>query len=187
MTGIDFSGRSIRHAQETAIADGLTIRYVNQDYLEFSTTDRYDLILMIMCDFCALSPGQRRTMLEKFNALLKPDGSVLLDVFTLEAFAGRAEASEHGHRLMHGFWAPGEYWGFQDTFKYEEEKVVLDKYTIVEPQRTRCVYNWLQYFSLEALAAEFEACGLCIVEKYGDVGGGAYEDGDVVAVVAQKA
>ena len=27
--------------------------------------------------------------------------------------------------------APDDYWGFLDTFKYDSERVVLDKYTIV--------------------------------------------------------
>jgi len=30
-----------------------------------------------------LSPEQRKIMLSKFNSLLKPDGSVLLDVYSL--------------------------------------------------------------------------------------------------------
>ena len=88
---------------------------------------------------------------------------------------------------MGGFWAPGDYWGLRDTFKYEGQKVVLDKYVIVEPERTRTVYNWLQYFTFEKLQAEFEAAGLVIVEKYGDVAGAPpREDGEVMAVVAQK-
>ena len=54
VTGIDFSKNSIQHAQEVATREGLSIHYVNQNYLEFETDDRFDLILMIMCDFCAL-------------------------------------------------------------------------------------------------------------------------------------
>ena len=53
VTGIDFSTRSIQYAQEVAIREGLSIHYVNQDYLVFKTDDRFALILMIMCDFCA--------------------------------------------------------------------------------------------------------------------------------------
>ncbi len=63
VTGIDFSKRSIRYAKDVAIGEGLSIHYVNQNYLEFETDDRFHLILMIMCDFCALSPTQRKKML----------------------------------------------------------------------------------------------------------------------------
>ncbi|MEZ4550869.1 MAG: class I SAM-dependent methyltransferase [Desulfobacterales bacterium] len=82
VTGIDFSRRSIWYAQQSATDKGLSIRYVHQDYLEFKTDERFDLILMIMCDFCALSPAQRRNMLERFYELLTPNGSILLDVYS---------------------------------------------------------------------------------------------------------
>ena len=57
---------------------------------------------------------------------------------------------------------------------------------IIEPHRTRRVYNWLQYFSPATLAAEFEQSGLRVVEQYADVAGAPYADGEVLAVVAQK-
>ena len=56
VTGIDFSKRSIQYAQDAANREGLSVHYVNQNYLEFETDDLFHLILMIMCDFCALSP-----------------------------------------------------------------------------------------------------------------------------------
>jgi 2-polyprenyl-3-methyl-5-hydroxy-6-metoxy-1,4-benzoquinol methylase len=83
VTGIDFSQRSIQYAQQVAARESLSIRYLNQNYLDFETDDRFDLILMIMCDFCALSPSQRKQMLTKFHKILKPGGSVLLDVYSL--------------------------------------------------------------------------------------------------------
>jgi len=59
VTGIDFSENSLRHAKQVADEKGLDITYVLRNYLDFDTTDRFDLIIMIMCDYCALSPGQR--------------------------------------------------------------------------------------------------------------------------------
>jgi SAM-dependent methyltransferase len=186
VTGIDFSRRSIAYAENEAQRQGLAIDYILGDYLEFHPNRVFDLITMVYCDLCPLSPDQRRRLLTVFHDLLTDRGSVLLDVFTLQAYAGRQESTSHGYRLMDGFWASGDYWGFMDTFKYDDISVALDKYTIIEPHRTRCVYNWLQYFSLATLAAEFERCGLRIVERYADVAGTAYADGDVLAVVAQK-
>ncbi|HQL98165.1 MAG TPA: class I SAM-dependent methyltransferase, partial [Smithella sp.] len=49
VTGIDFSKRSIQYAQEMATWEKLPIRYVNRNYLDFETDERFDLILMIMC------------------------------------------------------------------------------------------------------------------------------------------
>jgi SAM-dependent methyltransferase len=187
VTGIDFSRRSIQHAVEVAERSDLSIHYVNQNYLEFETEDRFDLILMIFCDFCALSPAQRRTMLEKFHLLLKPGGHVLLDVYSLAAFEQREEIAKYELNLLNGFWSPNRYFGFLNTFKYEREKVSLDKYTIVEADRVRTVYNWHQYFSPEDINVEFADNGFKVENLYSDVAGKPFDpQSDEFAVVAER-
>ncbi len=176
VTGIDFSKRSLRHARTVAAEEGLAAEYVNQNYLEFETEERFDIILMIMCDFCALSPEQRMTMLGKFQTLLASGGSVLLDVYSRSAFEQREEAASCEENLLSGFWSPEKYYGFLNTFKYDDIGVVLDKYTIVEARRTRTIYNWLQYFSPGALQSEFEKAGFTRQEFYGNVAGAPFAE-----------
>ena len=67
-------------------------------------------------------------------------GGFWVAVRALEAFAGRKEQAVYEANLLDGFWSPNKYYGFLNTIKYEEEKVVLDKYTIIEPTRTWAVY-----------------------------------------------
>ena len=185
--GIDFSKRSIQYAQEAATREGLPIHYVNQNYLDFETDDCFHLILMIMCDFCALSPVQRRNILSRFYKLLEPSGSVLLDVYSLAAFSEREEKAQYEINLLNGFWSHHKYYGFLNTFKYEKEKVVLDKYTIIEAERTRTIYNWLQYFSPEDLAREFTDCGFTVESYYSDVAGTPFSTQNrEFAVIAKK-
>jgi len=140
-----------------------------------------------MCDFCALSPTQRKMMLSKFHTILEPGGSVLLDVYSLTAFGQREEAATYEANLLNGFWSPNKYYGFLNTFKYEEEKVVLDKYTLIEKSRTQTVYNWLQYFIPEALEREFVECGFTVEKLYSDVAGSPFDpETTEIAVVAKK-
>ncbi len=187
VTGIDFSKRSIQYAQEVANREGLSIHYVNQNYLEYETDERFDLILMIMCDFCVLSPFQRKKMLDKFHTYLVSGGSVLLDAYSLKAFEQIEETAIYQANLLNGFWSPKKYYGFLNTFKYEGEKVVLDKYTLIEADRTRTVYNWLQYFSPEALEREFVESGLAIEKIYSDVAGSPFDvKSKEFAIVAEK-
>ena len=187
VTGIDFSKRSIQYAQETATRERLPIRYVNRNYLDFETDEHFHLILMIMCDFCALSPAQRKAMLAKFYRLLEPAGSVILDVYSLIAFSERDEKTLYEPDLLNSFWSPHKYYGFLNTFKYEKEKVVLDKYTLIEAERTRTIYNWLQYFSPEDLEKEFTACGFAVESYYSDVAGTPFsEQSKEFAVIAKK-
>jgi len=187
VTGIDFSKRSIGYAQEVATREGLSIHYVNENYLEFETGNRFQLVLMIMCDFCALSPMQRRLMLNKFYTILEPGGSVLLDVYSLTAFNEREETSMYGANLLDGLWSSNKYYGFLNTFKYEREKVVLDKYTLIEEAHTRTAYNWLQYFSPETLEREFVECGFGVEKLYADVAGSPFlSESKEFAVVAKR-
>ena len=175
VTGIDFSQRSIDYAKEVAAREQLNINYVNQNYLEFETEDRFDLVLMIMCDFCALSPTQRKGILSKFHKILKPSGSLLLDVYSLSAFEQREEATTYEANQLNGFWSPNKYYGFLNTFKYDEEKVALDKYTIIELDYTRKVYNWLQYYAPEDLEREFIETSFSVKGFYSDVAGTPYD------------
>jgi len=187
VTGIDFSKRSLQYAQELAKKDKLYIHYINQSYLEFETENRFHLILMIMCDFCALSPSQRKKMLNTFYTIMEPGGAILLDVYSLKAFDQREEMATYEANLLNGFWSPNKYYGFLNIFKYQKEKVILDKYTLIEAQRTRTVYNWLQYFSPEDLKREFAECGFAVEDFYSDVAGSSFspESGEF-AVVAKK-
>jgi len=142
---------------------------------------------MIMCDFCALSPSQRKKLLNIFYEILEPGGYVLLDVYSLKAFDRREEKAIYEKNLLDGFWSPNKYYGFLNTFRYEKEKVVLDKYTIVEASRIRTVYNWLQYFSPDMLEREFAECGFTIEKLYLNVAGDTFNSqADEFAVIARK-
>jgi 2-polyprenyl-3-methyl-5-hydroxy-6-metoxy-1,4-benzoquinol methylase len=187
VTGIDFSKNSIGYAKQIASNSDLKVNYIHKNYLNFEIDKKYDLITMIMCDFCALSPNQRKIMLDKFMNLLKPDGKVLLDVYSLNYFDQKDELSTYELNHLNNFWSPDDYYCFINSFKYNDIKVTLDKYTIIEKKRTRVVYNWLQYFSMESLKKEFEENNLIINDIYSDVSGKDYDSRSLeFAVVSGK-
>ncbi len=187
VTGVDFSSRSIRYARECARRDTLEVDYVEADYLEYQPLGHFDLITMIMCDFCALSPAQRAGMLAKFERLLADHGRVVLDVYSLKAFADKQEGLVCEKNQLDGFWSAQPYFGLVASFKYDDEKVSLDRYTIVEEGRQREIYNWLQYFTPDSLDREVREAGLTIDEVYGDVAGSPYTaDAAEFAVVLKR-
>ena len=187
VTGVDFSERSIAYARRAADERGLSIDYVLCDYLAFDTDARFDLVLMVMRDFGVLGPDQRRALLERIGALLTPGGHLLFDVDSLAAFAKHEEGARYELEPEGGFWAPGRSYAFLTTFKYERERVVLDKHTIVERGRVRTVLDWHQHYSPESLAAELEDNGFEVEEVLGDVAGAPYDAStDEFAVVARR-
>jgi SAM-dependent methyltransferase len=173
--GVDFSARSIEYAREFADRNNLDVSYTEADYLEYQPEGVFDLITMIMCDYCALSPEQRAAMLAKYNELLSDRGCVVLDVYSLRAFADKKEVSFYEKNQLNGFWSAEPYYGIVSSFRYDEEKVSLDKYTIIERSRHRQVYNWLQHFTPESLEREARTAGLEIKAVYADVAGNPYD------------
>lgn len=70
VTGIDFSERAISYARGLSQQQGRSVDYIHGSYLDFESDKRFDLITMIMCDYCALGPLQRLNMLDRFRRQL---------------------------------------------------------------------------------------------------------------------
>jgi hypothetical protein len=104
----------------------------------------------------------------------------------IHAFDQKVERAAYSVNLSDGFWSPEKYYEFINTFKYDDVKVTLDKYTIVEKNRTRQIFNWLQYYTQESIAEEFAQYGLKIEQYLADVAGDTFQaDEDEFAVIAK--
>ncbi len=187
VTGIDFSENSLRYAKETAVSHHLAIDYIHTNYLNYQSEKRFDLILLIYCDFCALSPVQRQQLLGIFRNHLADGGAIVLDVHSLVDFARFEEGVSYGRNQYGNFWTDEDYFSFINQFKYETERVTLDKYTLFTATRTFEIYNWLQHFDQASLTAEFAASGLAITDWYANVAGEPFDpQSPTIAVVATK-
>jgi len=175
VTGVDISPRSIEYARAQAAKDDLEIDYRLGDYLEVDLGSGYDLVTMIMCDFCAFSPEQRARILRRAGDLLAPGGAFLFDVYSEAYYETWDENVAFGAGMMDGFWSAEPYFGFQHTFRYDDEKVALEKYFIVERDRQTEYFNWFQHYSLASLTAEVESAELTVDEAFGDVAGEEFD------------
>lgn len=187
VVGTDFSQRSIAYARDAADEAGLKIDYRRQDYLAGGLPDQQDLICLIYGDLCALSPEQRSGLLARIRDALKPGGAFICDVFSGGQYAERTETVTYGRRFMNGFWASGDYFGFLNTFLYDDLRLALDRYLIVEPQRMREVFNWLQYFDPGELSAELADAGFAIEKVVDAVSGDRWREAPrEFAVIAKR-
>lgn len=187
VTGIDLSERSIRYAKQTAIKKNLSIRYILQDYLKFSMSEHFDMITMISYDFSVLSPEQRKKLLITFETLLTENRVVLLDVSSLANFHKATEKTDYEYFPASGFWSSEPHHVFKNSFKYERENLLCDKYTVVEKEREFEIYTWNQCYSVEYLQRLFEENGLKIIEFLSDVAGEPLrDDSQGIAVLAMK-
>ncbi|MFG3257042.1 SAM-dependent methyltransferase [Streptomyces sp. NPDC048172] len=175
VTGLDLSSRSLGHATRLARASELSVRYLRQDYLTYRDTARYDLILMVMRDYCALPPDGRRALLCTVREHLDPGGAFVFDVDSAAAFAEVREQALYAPGLMDGFWSDRPYFGFLNTYRYARERVSLDKYEIFEADRRRTFCNWVRHFTPEELTAELAEAGFADVDVLGDLTGTPYD------------
>ena len=97
--GLDFSSSSISYARSHPPLNAEPVTYQVADYLAAPLPEQQDLVTLIYCDLCPLSPMQRQTLLGKIRQSLKPGGRFLFDVFSLEAFEDVREGVSFGHNL----------------------------------------------------------------------------------------
>ena len=162
--GLDFSANSIAYAQRHSSSNDAPVSYRLVNYLTDPLPAQQDLITLIYCDLCALSPSQRKMLLAKLRECLVPGGKFVFDVYSETAFDRVTEGALFGRNLMNGFWSANEYFAFQHTFRYEREAVSLDRFTIIEEDLTWDVFNWLQYFSPDDICRELKSAGFSSAE-----------------------
>lgn len=162
--GLDFSANSIQYAKSSASKHKLDITYEVANYLDTALPSDQDLVTLIYCDLCAISPIQRQKLYSQVRECLKPNGTFVFDVFSMSAFDAFSEHCSFAPDYMHHFWSANKYYTFHNAFRYEDDNVTLDHYTIVEDQRTWDVYNWLQYFTHESICAELADNGFEVIE-----------------------
>lgn len=185
VTGIDASERSIAYATESVREANLPITYICGNYLERSFAKRYDLITIIFCDYCALSPAQRQRLHIKWKELLQPGGRILFDVHSLRYFGSISEARSFDYHY-NGFWSPSPHFVFRNVYRYDSEGILLTQFTVVESNRIRAFYNWLQCYSLETLHVELAKAGFKVKESFANVAGDPLTpDANEIAIVAE--
>lgn len=187
VTGIDLSENSVRYAREQAGEANQDIHYINKNYLECDLGTGYDVITLIYCDFCVLSPGQRKHLLTKIYGALKENGYFFFDVHSVNHFNRMNENSSCASFETGGFWAPEKHFLFHTLFKYEKEHIILDKHTIIKEHDSFTNYNYLQCYELEEIKKELSACGFFTDGYYSDISGTEYQqDSNDIALVTRK-
>jgi SAM-dependent methyltransferase len=191
VSGVDFSLTSINHAKADATSQGLSIEYRTANYLSDDLPHEQDIVTLIYGDLCALSPAQRNVLYARVWDVLSSGGYFVFDVFSVEQFAKLEAKSHYCRYFMEGFWSGKDYFGFLRTVLYDREKVSLDRYLIIEPDRCFEVCNWLQYFDPQTISRElrdsgFEVTDIVDVQTGRKWMGGARELAPDYAVLSRK-
>ena len=172
VTGIDFSRRSIDYAKEN---DGKT-KYFYQNYLEMTYADCFDAIIMIYCDFAALTFSERQLLLSKVYSALKPGGLFIFDVFTDLHFKDQPARNEWTVNQRGGFWSAEPYIHLEATHYYADNTVSVSQNIILTEKETKEYLIWDTVYNSKRLADEITPSGFSVAGEYGDVCGSSLTD-----------
>lgn len=186
VTGIDFSKRSIEYARQSAGRTGRSIEYINQDYLTIEYKQAFDLAMIIYCDFGVLSPVNRKTLLAKVYAALKPGGVFILDAFTPRQYDNFKDDMVVSFEKT-GFWRPVPHLCIQRNKRYDND-IFLEQHTVLTENGHQTYNIWNHAFTTEELDNDLRGAGFDDVSFYGDATGSAYEqDSLTICAVCRKA
>lgn len=187
ITGIDFSKRSIEYAKGQAEKQGHNIKYIYMNYLEMDYNDEFDLVLLIYCDFGALSHKQREILLHKIYSAMKVGGKFIFDVFTPKNYEGEQESNDWYLNQGSGFWKPETHLCLQTHYIYEDN-IRLNQYVIIDHENKIDVIRvWDRCYTKEMIRAELEKAGFKNIKIYSDVSGKVYdEESKTMCIVVEK-
>ena len=168
VTGVDFSKRSIDYAKSQDSRSG----YVYKNYLDLDYSDMFDMVMLIYCDYAALTENERKVLVKKVYKALKPKGLFILDVFTDKYFAQKYNRTSWTLFKNGGFWSADPYICLEANYLYENNTVSADQHIIITDSGIKEYLTWDTAFTAEKLAKEispFKVKGM-----YDDVCGNPY-------------
>jgi len=186
ITGLDISENSIKYAIKNSDKDNLSINYKCENYLEIDYQNEFDVVLLIYCDFGVLSIENQKLILQKIYRSLKSNGIFIFDVMSHQYFSNFQEAKSWKFEDA-GFWRSSPHLILEEQVKYLSEKVILEKFHIIEDNRIECYQNWNKCFDTNEIKTLLDEHGFSVADIYSNVAGNTFnENSDTIAIISNK-
>ncbi|MEX1375834.1 MAG: class I SAM-dependent methyltransferase [Eubacteriales bacterium] len=169
VTGVDFSQNSIDYAAKNAEEKGMKIDYVCGNYLDIDYTNKFDLVMIIYCDFGVLSENDRNILIKKIYNSLKPGGIFIFDSYNKNALDS-ISFEKTWDLSSDGFWRTTPHICMTENLRFEKEKALLEQHIVIEESGEFDIYRfWNHYFDLDDIKALFLAAGFPKVESFENI------------------
>jgi len=167
VTGMDFSRRSIEYAK----SQDVKTEYIYQNYLELDYTDTFDAVTLIYCDFAALTPDERQTLIHRVYQALKPGGLFIFDVFMDVHFKSKANKTSWSFCNNGGFWSSEPHICLDATYLYENNTIAVDQHIVVTSDAIKEYLVWDTVYTVQRLTDEISPSGFKVSGVFDDVCG----------------
>lgn len=170
VTGMDFSRRSIAYAK----SQDTKTEYIYKNYLELDYVDMFDAVTLIYCDYAALTPDERRTLIPRVYQALKPGGLFILDVFSEKKFIGKANNTSWTLCNNGSFWSAEQHVCLEATYLYENNTVAVDQCVVIKNDGIKEYLIWDTTYSIPKLTDEVLPFKFKVKGVFDDVCGSPY-------------
>ena len=170
VTGVDRTTRYIEAARASAIREGLTVEFVQEDMRRFHRPAAFDLALNLFSSFGYFADaGEDLQVLRNLHASLKPGGTLLLEMAGKEPLA-----RDFQPRTWHRHAERDEY--------LLEERIVQEGWSVIEhhwiwmrgPEQK--VFTWsIRLYSGAEMMGLLSDAGFSAVQLYGSLAGTLYD------------
>jgi SAM-dependent methyltransferase len=163
--GINFNKASYEKKKKNKTIENL-IEYKYCDYLIDTFTGKFNLAIMIFCDFGVLIPNDQIVLMNKIKNILDDDGIFIFDVFGLSAMENINETRHW--TISHGndFWSNEPYLLNTEIKKYEDVNTIGTRYYLIN-QNTGKINEfilWDQYYNEKSINKLMEDNGFNVIE-----------------------
>jgi ubiquinone/menaquinone biosynthesis C-methylase UbiE len=130
--GIDFSPASIRHARQTADAEGLDCTYLEADLRQADFGEGFDLAMLLFGELNVFRRQDAQTILTKARQALKPGGWLVLEPQTLDSVRSQGQAGSTWYTSAGGLFSPQPYLALEESFWYAERQTAVIRYVVID-------------------------------------------------------
>jgi SAM-dependent methyltransferase len=163
--GIDFNIASYNYAKDNkSIQNKDEYRHCN--YIKDTITGKYNVAMIIYCDFSALIPDDQKLLLQKITTLLEDDGIFVFDIFGKSALETIQEGRNWYISEGNDFWSKDPYILMSETKIFRNENAVGTRYYLIDQKGGKITefIQWDQYYDENSIRQFLLENGFDIIE-----------------------
>ena len=181
--GIDISPYQIAYAKSHKSENGNTNYHVC-DFQDWYPDKQYDTVLLMYAIYSFYQHDERIQLLRTIKEALKPDGRVILEVFTANHYSQRVDSTDWEYIKKDGFWSPDPYLELNAFTRYRDDLVLIQAGMI--GKRVDIWNSWIELFDIEKMEDELKMAGFSEFSYFGSCDGKIFtSDSEVLCVCAK--
>ena len=163
--GIDFNKTSYDYALKNKSITNL-VEYKYSNYIEDRIVGKFNMVMVIFCDFSALIPKDQIILLNKIKSILEDDGIFIFDVFGYSVMENTQEEKNWIISQGNDFWSNDPYILNIEIKKYKNENTIGTRYYLINQNNGKIkeFILWDQYYDEISITRLMEENGFDVME-----------------------